>query len=97
MMGVAFLMGLHGAGACAQQPETDEVLLERRLNDLESEAIQRRGQKQRVRDLLTRQDRRIADQQLRTLKTRQLRNPAIPRLERKFDRSARPAHPFDRR
>ncbi|MEM7043903.1 MAG: hypothetical protein AAF543_13925 [Pseudomonadota bacterium] len=70
--------------------DLDRNILNNRLNNLESQAIQRRGREGKTLDLLNRQDDRLAGQALNRLKTASPRNEAIPRLERRLDRSRRP-------
>lgn len=96
LIGLAvFIAPAPGAVLLAEGPKTPEVLLEKRLNDLESRVIQGQGKPRTVRDLMTRQDLRIADQELRSLKTRDPRNATIPRLQRSLDRARRPSRLFE--
>lgn len=91
------LIALRVGAADAEQSTVAEGVLNNRLNNLESQAIQRQGRSQSVLDLLNRQDSRLAGQALNTLKTRSPRNTAIPLLDRKLDRSRRPVGTFGRR
>lgn len=94
---IALLITCQSWTARADQPDVAERVLNNRLNNLESQAIQRQGRERRTQDLLTRQDDRIAGQALNTLKTRNTRSTAVPLLERKLLRSRRPVGSFDRR
>lgn len=86
-----------GMTADADQSAIEESILQNRLNQLESQSIQRRGQDRRVQDLLNRQDDRLAGQKLNSLKTRDLRNRDVPRFERQLLRSRRPTGSFEHR
>ena len=69
---------------------TERRVLKNRLNNLESQSIQRSGQGEKALDLLSRQDARIAGQELNSLKTRNPRRSDIFLLQRQLDRSRRP-------
>ena len=69
---------------------TEKRILKNRLNNLESQSIQRSGQGEKALDLLSRQDARIAGQELNSLKTRNPRRSDIFLLQRQLDRSRRP-------
>ena len=93
---ITSMIALQSAVALAEQPSVQENVLINRLNSLESQAVQRQGREPVVSDLLRRQDDRLAGQALNTLKTRNLRNTAIPLLENKLNRSRRPLGVLDR-
>ena len=88
------LIVVQAALAQAEQPDAEEAILKRRLDNLESQAVQRQGREPGVLDLLKRQDDRIAGQALNTLKTKNPRGTAVPLFERKLDRSRRPLGSF---
>ncbi|MGI9488572.1 MAG: hypothetical protein ACR2RF_22365 [Geminicoccaceae bacterium] len=94
---VALLITCQSEIAMADQPDVAERVLNNRLNNLESQAVQRQGRERRPQDLLARQDDRIAGQALNALKTRRLRSTGVPLLERKLSRSRRPVRTFGRR
>ncbi len=94
---VTLLIAYQSTLAGADQSDVAERALNNRLNNLESQAIQRQGRERRPQDLLARQDDRIAGQALNALKTKRPRSTAVPLLERKLDRSRSPLRPFDRR
>ncbi len=94
---LALLIAHQGAIVEAGQPDAVERVLNNRLNNLESQAVQRQGRERRPQDLLTRQDNRIAGQTLNTLKTRRVRSATVPFLERKLSRSRRAVRALDRR
>lgn len=79
-----------------ENADVAEQVLQNRLNNLESQAVQRRGREPTTIDLLNRQDDKIAEQSLNALKTRDLRNSDLPILERRLDRSRRLDGGFDR-
>ena len=83
--------------AGAEQTDIAEAVLKTRLNNLESQAIQRRGREARGLDLLNRQDDRVAGQALNALKTIKPRSTAVPLLEGKLQRSRRLIGAFYRR
>ena len=87
---VALLAMTPGVWAEPASSDADENLLRHRLNNLESQAVQRQGRAGTALDLLNRQDGRLAGQALNRLKTRDPRNTGIPLLERRFERSQRP-------
>lgn len=85
---LAFLLTVSvGMAASAEQTDTDERVLNNRLNNLESRTIQRQGREQRGQDLLIRQERRLARQELNSLKTRKPGSASLRRSERKLRRS----------
>ncbi|MEZ5931084.1 MAG: hypothetical protein R3F54_03890 [Alphaproteobacteria bacterium] len=79
----------HAALAGSDQPEIAEQVLQNQLNNLESQAVQRQGRSPTAADLLSRQDGKLAEQELRALKTRDPRNRKLPLLERQLDRTQR--------
>jgi hypothetical protein len=81
--------GLFSAASAEDQTVVEERVLTNRLNNLESQAVQRRGRAPSTFDLLNRQDDKIAGQTLNRLKTENPRSSVLPRLERKLDRSRR--------
>lgn len=83
--------------AAAEQNAVEKSVLTNRLNNLESQAIQRRGKGATTLDLLNNQDNKIAGQALNRLKTKRPRSDIIPRLERKLDGIRRPGSRFGRR
>lgn len=85
---LVLLAPMLGATA-AEDEEIDEQVLKNRLNNLESQAVQRDGREPTTLDLLNRQDDKIAGQKLNTLKTKKPGSDIIRRLERKLDRSRR--------
>ncbi len=94
---VALLIAYQGMPVAADQPDVAERVLNNRLNNLESQAIQRQTRGPRLQDLLARQDDRIAGQALNALKTKRPRSTAVPLLERKLNRSRSRLRPFDHR
>lgn len=76
--------------ALADPLASETNVLDLQLDGLESRVLQRQGRPPRTRDLITDQDRRIAEQQIRALKTRSPRNARIPPFERQLDRIGRP-------
>ena len=91
---------LLGALAKAEEPGQSglgDVLLKRQLYDLESRIIRSEGRDGQLGDLKIRQDRRLAEQKLRTFKTRHLNNPSIPILKRRLDRSRKAGRLIDGR
>ncbi|MGI9451665.1 MAG: hypothetical protein ACR2QH_13675 [Geminicoccaceae bacterium] len=80
--------------AHADQSEVDVRVLNERLNNLESQAVQRRGRDQKLIDLLNRQDDRVAEQALNALKTKRPRDVTVPLLQQKLERSRRPIGRF---
>ncbi len=93
---IALFITCQSAPLQADQPDVAERVLNNRLNNLESQAIQRQGRERRPQDLLARQDDRIAGQALNALKTRRLGSATVPLLERKLLRSRRAVRSFDR-
>lgn len=63
--------------------------LDAELDRLESRVVQRQKQTPRTSDLLTRQDLKVAERRLWTLKTRRPRDTSIPRLGLQLDRLQR--------
>lgn len=94
---IVLLIISQSAQLWADQSDVAERILNNRLNNLESQAVQRQGRERRTQDLLVRQDDKIARQALNSLKTRRLRSTAVPLLEQKFSRSRGALRPFDRR
>ncbi|MGI9500041.1 MAG: hypothetical protein ACR2P3_08385 [Geminicoccaceae bacterium] len=94
---IILLVSLESVLAIAEQSDISERVLNNRLNNLESQAIQRQGRERNIIDLLKRQDDKIAGQALNALKTRSPRHTAVPLLERKLFRSRRPAGRFTSR
>ncbi|NJO36581.1 MAG: hypothetical protein HC871_01880 [Rhizobiales bacterium] len=78
------------ARAGSDRDEIAEQVLQNRLSNLESQAVQRRGRSPTIVDLLNRQDRRLAEQALNALKTRDAGDRSIPLLERRLDRHRHP-------
>ena len=97
MVLVAALAMTAGSSAEPVVPDVEESLLRNRLNNLESQAVQRQGRDATVLDLLNRQDGRIAGQRLNSLKTQDPRSTAIPSLQRRFERGQRPPPASPRR
>lgn|GEM_PF-6995788 len=90
------LITFESALAGDDKSEIAERILLNRLNNLESQAVQRRGREPTTIDLLRKQDDRLAGQALNMLKTKDVRNRNIPLLRGKLDRSRRPASRFNR-
>jgi hypothetical protein len=84
------------ARAGSDRDEIAEQVLQNRLSNLESQAVQRRGRSPTIADLLRRQDRRLAEQALNALKTRDAGGRGLPLLERKLDRGRRDNGPLAR-
>ncbi len=93
---LALLLVLVGGPVLAGGPDEGVRLLDRQLDNIESRTHDRPGHRSRISDLQTRQDRRIAEQQIRALKTRMPKNVNVPLLERQLDRIRRPAKLLDR-
>ena len=93
---VAWLLAVQCALAGDRQATIDENLLRFRLNNLESQAVQRRGRAPTIADLLNRQSDKRAGQALNELKTRDVRNRNIPLFEGKLRRSRGSARRFER-
>ena len=77
--------------------KTEKRILKNRVNNLESQSVQRLGQGEKALDLLSRQDARIAGQELNSLKTRNPRRSDTFILQRQLDRSRRPVGSIYRR
>ncbi len=86
---ISLLLSLSSAVSAGDQKVIDERVLTNRLNNLESQAVQRQGRASNALDLLNRQDDRVAGQTLNRFRTERPRSTVLPRLERKLDRSRR--------
>lgn len=87
---LALLLVLISAPTLADQLDRREEVLDLQLDGLESRVLQRQTRAPRTSDLQIDQDQRIAEQRLRTLKTRTPRNARLPLYERQIDRIRRP-------
>lgn len=85
-----FLIAFPSLLVSADQLSLEESVLTNRLNNLESQAVHRRSKGPVTLDLLNRQDNKLAGQILNRFKTESPGSTALPRLERKLDRSRRP-------
>ena len=86
---ILLITSLLNVASAADPTVIGERVLKNRLNNLESQAIQRQGRVPTTLDLLNRQDDIIAGQTLNRLKTERPRSRFLHRLERKLDRSRR--------
>lgn len=94
---IVLFIALQNPLAAGDPADVETRVLKNRLDNLESQAVQRRDREPTVLDLLRRQDDRLAGQALNTLKTKRPRSTAVPLLERQLFRSRRPAGRFDPR
>ena len=92
----AWFLAAQAAFAGDGQAKVEENLLRYRLNNLESQSVQRRGRTPTIVDLLNRQNDKRAGQALNRLKTRDIRNKNIPLFEGKLRRSRWPAGRLER-
>ena len=79
--------------AMADEQDRSTIILDRQLDNLESRLLSRGSQFHRTSDLLFQQDLRVAEQRLRTLKTRMPRNTRVPILTRQFEHIRRASRP----
>ena len=91
---LVIFVGITSVSVRADQSEVGRRVLNERLNNLESQAVQRRGRDQKLIDLLNRQDDRAAEQALNALKTKRPRDTTVPLLQQKLERSRRPVGRF---
>ncbi|MGI9433764.1 MAG: hypothetical protein ACR2Q4_02860 [Geminicoccaceae bacterium] len=88
--GMIIVLGMAVGPACADELGDDVQILDHQLDNIESRTLQRPTGQGRTSDLLVRQDLRVSEQRMKTLKTRTPRDTRLPLLERQLDRAQRP-------